>query len=49
MKVSMTSYLSYVDSPVITGLDIADPIVTEFKDHQRYNENVFQGIREDLL
>ena len=49
MKVSMTSYLSYVDAPVVTGLDIADPIITEYNEGQKYDERVFQGIRDNLL
>ena len=49
MKVSMTNYLSHVEAPVITGLDIADPIITEYNEGQRYDERVFQGIRDSVL
>ena len=50
MKASMISYLSHVESPVVTGLDIADPIITEYtREGQTYDERVFQGIRDNLL
>jgi hypothetical protein len=49
MKASMTSYLSYVDAPVVTGLDIADPIITEYNGEQQYDEKLFQGVRENTL
>ena len=50
MKASMISYLSHVESPVVTGLDIADPIITEYtRKGQQYDEGVFQGIRDRLI
>jgi ribosomal protein S15P/S13E len=50
MKASMVSYLSHVESPVVTGLDIADPIITEYThEGQKYDERVFQGVRDSLI
>lgn len=49
MRVMLTSTLSWINTPVIRGLKIADSKVTEFNGNDQYTEDDFNGRNYDLL
>lgn len=43
MRVVMINHLSWIDTPVITGLKVMDPTVTEYNSNDAYQASDFQG------
>lgn len=43
MRVILINHLSWIDTPVVRGLKIVDPVVTEYNSNDQYNNADFQG------
>ena len=49
MRAVLSSHLSWVDTPVVRGLMIAKPQITEFENNEQYRRSEFDGTEYDAL
>jgi len=49
MRVLMTDHLNFLDTPVIRGLKITNPTVTEYESNDAYTSDDFNGKKYDLF
>lgn len=49
MRVVMTDHLDWIASPVIKGLKITNPVVTEYESNDQYTQDDFNGVRYNMF
>jgi hypothetical protein len=49
MRVVLTNHLSWINTPVVRGLKIADAKVTEFEGNDQFTEADYDGSRYDVI
>jgi len=49
MRVVLIDHLSWINTPVVKGLKIVDPIITEYEGNDKYEETDFDGSRYNLI
>jgi hypothetical protein len=49
MRVVLIDHLSWLDTPVVKGLKIADPVVTEYNSNDQFSANDYDGSRYDVI
>ncbi len=49
MRVVLTNHLSWIDTPVVRGLKIADPLITEYHSNDQFSNGDFNGDRYDVV
>jgi hypothetical protein len=49
MRVVMTDHLDWIDSPVIKGLKITNPVTTEYNANDQFTQDDFNGVRHQMF
>jgi hypothetical protein len=49
MRVIMVTHLSQINTPVVRGLKIANPMITEFDGNEKFEEGDYDGTNYDLV
>lgn len=49
MRVALTKHLSWINTPVVRGLKITNPDITEYENNEKYNADDFNGLGYSMI